>query len=186
MDLPRAYQEFDKQLRAYNQAINIYSSKSYDQLAFHIQDSIILSGLIPKTSKKVLDFGSGSGLPSVILANERPDLNVVAIESKAKKRTFIIKMKELYCLNNLIVFEGDIQQYLSTFPKKIECLTAKAFASLDKIYSILKRSNKSCNYIFIPISYNQSQTVYKHLSDQIIIKKIQNVNFYYLAIFNKS
>ena len=184
MDLPKVYLEFEKHLKVYNQSINIFSASSYEHLSFHIQDSILLSGLIPESVNQVLDFGSGSGLPSVILANERPDIYVVAIESKAKKRRFIQEMKHLYRLNNLYVFNGDIHQYLVSTTSHVECVTAKAFGSLGKIQTILNRANKSADYIYIPISYNQANGCYKDYADKILSVKFEKTVFYYLKVVN--
>ena len=153
MDIPKRYLNFSNCLKQYNKHINIYSSNAYDKLAYHIQDCINIATLIGNEQKNVVDFGSGSGLPSVMIANENPLVTVHAIESKEKKRRFIKEVKMHYGLHNLHVFDGDIDQFLKIFKEPIDLLTAKAFASLDKINTYLKRSKKSVKKrtFFLPL-----------------------------------
>lgn len=91
-------------LLTYNERTNVYSKSAYDKLPFHVQDSITLAFEIGRDltngreNRKsdvraegggVLDMGSGSGLPSVILACVYPDVPVYAIESKSRKTRFL-------------------------------------------------------------------------------------------------
>jgi 16S rRNA (guanine527-N7)-methyltransferase len=75
-------------LKEYNEHTNIYSKKAYDKLDFHIQDCITLANLIGNQTISVVDFGSGSGLPSIIIAISNPNNQVVAVESKSRKSVF--------------------------------------------------------------------------------------------------
>lgn len=181
MDIPKHYLKFAEALKSYNNSINIYSSSAYDKLGFHIQDSINLANLVGNKRQNIVDFGSGSGLPSVMLAIENTESNVFAIESKKKKRDFISRIKSDLNIHNLHVYEGDIDSFLKSFKnKKIHCITAKAFASLDKIELILKRNRAVVNEVFIPISKNQVDSMYNHLKEFVHCVEVEGVDFYYL------
>ena len=181
MDIPKHYLKFAEALKLYNNNINIYSSNAYDKLGFHIQDSINLANLVGNKRQNIVDFGSGSGLPSVMLAIENTESNVFAIESKKKKRDFISRIKSDLSIHNLHVYEGDIDSFLKSFKyKKIHCVTAKAFASLDKIELILKKSRVVVNEVFIPISKKQADSTYSHLKEFLRYKEVEGIEFCYL------
>lgn len=93
-------------LLAYNERTNVYSKSAYEKLPFHVWDSITLARLLapavadgkergPASSgmagdaSGILDLGSGSGLPSVILACVHPDVPIFAVESKSRKTRFL-------------------------------------------------------------------------------------------------
>ena len=83
-------------LKVYNQTTNIYSKNAYDKLPFHIQDGVTLATLIGNNKKRVLDIGSGSGLPAVIIAIINPKNHVTAVESKSRKTIFLDQIKDAH------------------------------------------------------------------------------------------
>ena len=83
-------QEYVRLLLAYNERTNVYSKSAYDKLPFHIEDSMTLALLVGKEARHgSLDLGSGSGLPSLVIACVNPELPVWAIESKSRKTRFL-------------------------------------------------------------------------------------------------
>lgn len=66
----------------------------------HYMDSLLATNLIPEGAK-VLDLGCGPGFPSIPLAIMRPDLNIVGLDSTAKKIDFVNKSAEILHLSNL-------------------------------------------------------------------------------------
>ena len=81
-----------RELLRYNERTNVYSKSAYEHLPFHVQDSVVLAQHLATQQPSgggVLDLGSGSGLPSVVLACVMPDRPVFAIESKSRKTRFL-------------------------------------------------------------------------------------------------
>ena len=68
MDQKKTIKAYITLLKEYNQTTNIYSKTAYNKLEFLIEDCNQLAKLITNTNQHVLDIGSGSGLPSVIIA----------------------------------------------------------------------------------------------------------------------
>lgn len=66
----------------------------------HYVDSLLAMHLIPEGSR-VLDLGCGPGFPSIPLAIMRPDLEITALDSTAKKVDFVQKSAEILQLSNL-------------------------------------------------------------------------------------
>ena len=66
----------------------------------HYIDSLLAMCLIPEGAR-VLDLGCGPGFPSIPLAIMRPDLEITALDSTAKKIDFVQKSAEILQLSNL-------------------------------------------------------------------------------------
>lgn len=76
---------------------------------------------------RVLDVGSGGGLPGVVIAILRPSLAVSCIDTVGKKAAFIRQAAAALALPNLHAIHGRVeQQNLPAF----DLITARAFASL--------------------------------------------------------
>ena len=76
-----------------------------DAIPKHLIDSMLAAEFLPKGSK-VLDLGCGPGFPSIPLAIFRPDLEIVALDSTAKKITFVKDASRLLGLTNLSAVVG--------------------------------------------------------------------------------
>ncbi|RAP32230.1 16S rRNA (guanine(527)-N(7))-methyltransferase RsmG [Candidatus Marinamargulisbacteria bacterium SCGC AG-439-L15] len=146
-----------KLLKEYNETTNIYSKSAYDKLSFHCEDSLVLSSLLSPKDKTILDMGSGSGLPSAILAIANPDKKVIAVESKSRKRNFLFHVKQSLSLDNYEVFEGDVQMFTAQNKRVIDVVTAKAFAKPPQVLAYAKKALKKKGVLYIPISRRQAE-----------------------------
>ena len=168
------------ELKKFNEITNVYSKNAYNQLSFHIEDSRHMSKFIPNGARTLVDMGSGSGLPSVILAICNPSIMVTAVESKSRKRKFLHFIGKLLKLDNFIVYDGDIQSYLANTDTHIDVFTAKAFAPISKINKILRPIRNTHYKLIIPYSYNQYQNHDKDHEKQTYTSK-DSTTFYYMV-----
>lgn len=104
-------------------------------LTLHVADSLTL---VPKVkefapaAKRVLDVGSGGGLPVVPLAVMRPDLSVSAVDTVKKKAVFLRQAGVMCRLRNFTVYNDRVEK-LSVPP--FDVITSRAFASLKDMTS---------------------------------------------------
>ena len=77
-----------------------------------IQDSLILQPwvLALESGAKVVDFGTGMGIPALVLAALRADIQVIAVDKTAKKLAFVRQAALELGLENLQVTAGRIEQ----------------------------------------------------------------------------
>ncbi len=181
MSLETALEIYVNGLKTYNQKTNIYSAKAYDKLDFHIQDSLNIAELIGNETVNVVDLGSGSGLPAVIIAIANPKNRVYAIESKSRKRQFLTWIKGELNLENLIVFEGDIDLFNSKRGAIGHFYTAKAFAKIPKALETFKKISPPYATFIVPINREQEYDVPKK-EFGITLHRIKKADctFYYL------
>lgn len=78
-------------LLSWNEKINLTAvTEPRAMIDKHLLDSLALLPLLPGApGTRVIDVGTGAGLPAVVLAIARPDLLVTAVESIHKKVTFV-------------------------------------------------------------------------------------------------
>lgn len=84
------------------------------------------SGRVP-AGGRVLDVGSGGGLPGVLLALLRPDWSITCIDAVAKKAAFVRQVAGALRLSNLRAEHGRVEQWKGD---PFNLITARAFASL--------------------------------------------------------
>jgi len=94
-------------------------------LRFHFGESMFAASAVPIRNGRLADVGSGAGFPGLPLKILMPSLDVVLIESNAKKASFLSEcIRELNLLNAEVArsrFE-DLEESVSKF----ELITARA------------------------------------------------------------
>lgn len=100
-----------------------------DVLTHHLLDSLAvvqpLRTVLPRGGK-LLDVGSGAGLPGVVVAVACPDIAVDCVDSVAKKMAFVQQAAGVLKLSNLRGVHGRVESLPGTY----DVVTSRAFASL--------------------------------------------------------
>lgn len=72
----------------WNRRINLSAARTHDEIADHVIDCLALVPHVPRAAR-VIDVGSGGGLPGIVLAAARPDLQLTCVEPIHKKAAFL-------------------------------------------------------------------------------------------------
>ena len=102
-----------------------------DAIDKHLTDSLLIALHLPLNSH-VLDIGCGPGFPSVPLTIARPDLQITALDSTAKKIAFVETASKKIGLTNLTAISGRAED--RTLMKKLGCfdvVVSRAVARLN-------------------------------------------------------
>ncbi len=84
---------YAESLHAWNQRIRLTGATSVEAiLAEHVADALPLLPHLPERPFRVLDVGSGAGLPGIPIAILRPDARVTLLEPNGKKHAFLRAM----------------------------------------------------------------------------------------------
>ena len=99
----------------------------------HLLNSAAIASLVP-VGARVVDVGSGAGLPGIPLALARPDLTVTLLEPLARRVAFLTECVHRLRLERVTVVrgraeEGPIRRQLGG----ADVVTARAVAPLDKL-----------------------------------------------------
>ena len=96
----------------------------------HLLNCAGLSELI-EDGQVVLDIGSGAGLPGLVLAISRPDVQVVLVESLQRRATFLSEAVELLALRNVVVRRTRAEELHGKVI--VDVVTARAVAPVDRL-----------------------------------------------------
>ncbi len=76
---------------------------------------------------RLLDVGSGAGLPGVVIAICCPDIHVTCVDAVAKKVAFVQQVAAELTLSNLKAIHARVE----TLSEKYDIITSRAFATLS-------------------------------------------------------
>jgi len=128
---------FVEEILKFNKTHNIVGRLTESEI--NLLDVLDCKSILPhtKTAKKVLDIGSGAGLPGLIIAIHQPQTEVIMSEKNKKKAYFIKKTIRTLQLTNAKILDEAITPKLIT-ENKFDIITARALASAFKIIKMSK------------------------------------------------
>jgi 16S rRNA (guanine527-N7)-methyltransferase len=97
----------------------------------HLLNCVVIKDLIP-AGASVDDVGSGAGLPGIVLAIARPDLDMTLVEPLLRRTTFLREVVEAMELGNVQIARERAQERART-SRNADVVTARAVASLDRL-----------------------------------------------------
>jgi 16S rRNA (guanine527-N7)-methyltransferase len=118
-------------IQKWNKVYNLTAVRdAQEMLTHHLLDSLTaIAPLVRHTQgqpAKVLDVGSGGGLPGIVLAICRPELDVSCVDTVGKKAAFIQQVAATLKLPNL----RGIHARVETLTGPFDVICCRAFASL--------------------------------------------------------
>lgn len=127
-----AYQDW---VAKWNKVYNLTAVRDpQEMLTHHLLDSLAVIAPLRKhlaqtgllTGAKLLDVGSGAGLPGAVIAIVCPEVDVSCVDTVAKKALFIQQVAAALRLPNLHGVHARVEKLTQTF----DVISSRAFASL--------------------------------------------------------
>jgi 16S rRNA (guanine527-N7)-methyltransferase len=103
-------------------------------LTHHLLDSVAAVAPLQREwagQGRLLDVGSGGGLPGVVIAILRPDLEVTCLDAVAKKAAFVQQVAAELEIRNLRGLHARVESLSGSY----ELISSRAFASLPDFFS---------------------------------------------------
>lgn len=120
-------------IQKWNKVHNLTAVRDPNEMVtLHLLDSLVVLPYI--TGKRLLDVGSGAGLPGIVLAICKPELQVTTIDSVSKKASFMRQAKAELGLSNLEVVAGRVEQLKPAEP--FDMVISRAFSDLNLFLSL--------------------------------------------------
>ena len=122
-------------LHKWNKVYNLTAVREpLEMVTLHLLDS--LSVLPHVHSRNLLDVGSGGGLPGIVLAICKPELQVTTIDTVQKKAIFMRQVKGELGLDNLTAVHARVENFQPSEP--IELVISRAFSEIALFIQLTK------------------------------------------------
>ena len=120
------------ELEKWNAAYNLTAVRDpLEMVTRHLLDSLaLLPALHDVPVSRLLDVGSGAGLPGIPLALARPDWQVAVLDSNGKKARFLRHAVRTLDLPNVEVIEARVEQHRPAAP--YDAIVSRAFSALGE------------------------------------------------------
>ncbi|MCX7101138.1 MAG: 16S rRNA (guanine(527)-N(7))-methyltransferase RsmG [Methylobacter sp.] len=125
--------DFIKLIEKWNKAYNLTAIRNREEMVrLHILDSLAI--LPHLEGQRIIDIGTGAGLPGIPLAICVPERRFMLLDSNAKKTRFVQQVILELKLKNVEVLHSRVENYR---PEQVyDSVLARAFASLADIVKL--------------------------------------------------
>lgn len=128
------------ELGKWNSAYNLTAIRTPSEMVTrHLLDSLAVLPLVAAQAAagaRILDVGSGGGMPGIVLAIARPDWQLTLLDSNGKKARFLRHLARTLRLANVEVAETRVEAW--TPPAPYALITSRAFASLADFVTLTR------------------------------------------------
>ena len=122
-------------LQKWNKVYNLTAVRDpLEMVTLHVLDSLSVLPYI--NSKNLLDVGSGGGLPGIVLAICKPELQVTTIDTVQKKAIFMRQVKGELGLGNLTVVHTRVENFQPSEP--FDLVISRAFSEIALFIQLTK------------------------------------------------
>jgi len=122
-------------LQQWNRIHNLTAIRTpHKMVTHHISDSLAITPYI--VGQRILDLGTGAGLPGIPLAIMNPQKQFVLLDSRHKKTHFCQQAKRLIGLDNVIVVHARVETWQTT--QCFDHIITRAFGTIDDMLKVAK------------------------------------------------
>ena len=111
----------------WNNSFNLTSVKNTEIVTHHFLDCLAVIPFIK--SSRLLDVGTGAGLPGIVIAIVNPDIKVSLIDKVGKKITFIKRIIAELEIKNIEPYHDRVE--LLTSEEKYDGIISRAFSNME-------------------------------------------------------
>ena len=130
------FEAYAAELVKWNKKVNLTAITKDDEIAIkHFVDSLTLARYIT-AGDRLLDIGSGAGLPILPLKIINPETVMVSVDAVAKKIHFQRHVIRVLGLQNIEAIHTRIEDLHKTHRHSFSVITSRAFTRLDRFVSL--------------------------------------------------
>lgn len=131
-----SFEKYAAELLKWNSKFNLTSIKKYEEIAVkHFIDSLTIAPYLSQDDR-LLDIGSGAGLPIIPLKIIMPNLPMISVDAVAKKIHFQRHIIRILNLQNIEAIHTRIEELHKTERDLFSVITSRAFTRLDRFVDL--------------------------------------------------
>jgi 16S rRNA (guanine527-N7)-methyltransferase len=132
-DVCSAIRTFISLLLHWNRTISLTAvTDPLEILRFHFGESMFAASVIANRNGRLADVGSGAGFPGIPLKLVIPALDLVLIESNARKAAFLAEATRELGLERAEIYRGRFEEFCSE-ASGFDFITARAIGSHEEL-----------------------------------------------------
>jgi len=114
----------------WNRAYNLTAVRQPEQMVTrHLLDSLVIGPYLQ--GRRILDVGTGAGLPGIPLALAYPACRFTLLDSNGKKIRFVTQVVAELGLENVDVVQSRVEAYQPV--SRFDTITARAYSSIEEL-----------------------------------------------------
>jgi 16S rRNA (guanine527-N7)-methyltransferase len=159
------------ELQKWNNVYNLSGFKSVEEhIVRNVFDCLAVASFVK--GRRLMDLGTGAGLPGMLLALLRPDQEWVLLDGNGKKTRFLNQIKHQLALKNVSVVHSRAEQYQveTTF----DGICSRAFDKIPDSLSLCQHlfDSKACFYALKGKVLSED---IEHLPNWASVKKVHEI-----------
>jgi 16S rRNA (guanine527-N7)-methyltransferase len=126
-------------LQKWNKTYNLTAIDQLDEMVTH--HALDALAVLPYfTGERVIDVGTGGGIPGMIIAIMHPEKKVSLLDAVGKKARFMRQVKRSLSLEGVEVIHQRVEKYIPD--EKFDVVTSRAFAALSQFLRLTAHLGK--------------------------------------------
>jgi 16S rRNA (guanine527-N7)-methyltransferase len=158
-------------LDKWNRVYNLTAvRKPTDMVTRHILDSL---AVVPYLGEgRLLDIGTGAGLPGIPIALFKPELSLTLLDSNAKKMRFVRQAVTELALENVHIVNQRAEQYQPA--QAFDMVISRAVSSVQELYDQTKQLVRPGGlFLFMKGAYPEAEIDAFEASGQLHVESLQ-------------
>ncbi|MFC1511571.1 16S rRNA (guanine(527)-N(7))-methyltransferase RsmG [Candidatus Latescibacterota bacterium] len=128
---------YDRLVREWNPRMNLISRGDLGRFAeYHLLDSLKVASCFDfRGVRRLIDFGSGAGLPGIPIALAFPHIAISLVDSRKKRCIFLEAAVRELGLGQAAVFCGRLEHLDFSFDGSCDAVTSRGTVSLERFFT---------------------------------------------------
>ena len=130
------FERYTALIRDWNSRINLVSRGDLERFTgYHLLDSLKIACCFDfRNSEKILDFGSGAGLPGIPLALAFPHLSISLVDSRMKRCIFLDEAIRALGLDRVTAHWRRVEDLDQSWNGTFDAVTSRGTVSLETLF----------------------------------------------------
>lgn len=102
-------------------------------------DSLLFLRVLPARLGSLLDLGSGAGLPGIPIKIVRPEIQLVLLESRQRRASFLSNAVRELALERVSVVSGRAEEFAEELGERFDAVVMRCAGDVERLFPVAAR-----------------------------------------------